>query len=123
MTGTSSSLVISLPQARELEVGQSLTFRYRREGWLEQGFVLRLSNRFVAFANVCPHWKIDLDLGDEQFYDPQMDRIYCKNHGATFMPSDGLCDDGPCAGQLLEQFVARVTDTTLEIEIPDAQPE
>jgi nitrite reductase/ring-hydroxylating ferredoxin subunit len=122
MTGTPSSLTISLPQALGLALGQSVTFRYRREDWLEQGFVLRTACGFVAFANSCPHWNVDLDLGDEQFYDAELDRIYCKNHGATFLPHDGLCDAGPCAGRRLEQFVVNVTDVDVQVAIPGAAP-
>src|SRR5512145_2186100 len=91
-------LRIAVPDAASLDVGQTATFRYRRQGDLEQGFVLRLASGFVAFANRCPHWDIDLDVGDSRFYDPRVQRIYCKNHGATFLPADGICDAGPCKG-------------------------
>lgn len=99
-----------------------MVFRFRREGYVEQGFLLRLESGFVAFANQCPHWNVDLDLGDERFYDPEIERIYCKSHGATFLPENGLCDAGPCFGHHLERFDVKLDGDSLSVEVPDATP-
>ena len=115
-------LCMRLPGALTLGVGDSLTFQFRREGYLEHGFVLRLAEGYVAFANSCPHWNVDLDLGDERFYDAEIQRIYCKNHGATFLPEDGTCDAGPCLGKSLERFIVRSSDRDVTVEIPEATP-
>lgn len=40
-------------------------------------------------------------MGDERFYAEDIDRIYCKNHGALFRVADGVCDWGPCVGKAL----------------------
>jgi nitrite reductase/ring-hydroxylating ferredoxin subunit len=40
-------------------------------------------------------------MGDERFYAEDIDRIYCKNHGALFRAEDGVCDWGPCLGKAL----------------------
>lgn len=117
-----STLTLTLPHAAAMGVGQSVVFRFRREGFVEQGFVLRLESGFVAFANQCPHWDVDLDLGNERFYDPKHDRIYCRNHGATFLPENGLCDAGPCVGRSLERFDVQLDGDTLVVQIPDATP-
>lgn len=114
-------LRIEVLEAASLDVGQTATFRYRRKGDLEQGFVLRLASGYVAFANRCPHWDIDLDVGDSRFYDPRVHRIYCKNHGATFLPLDGLCDAGPCKGKSLEAFPVSLSGNIVVVEIDDAE--
>lgn len=57
-----------------------------------------------AFANSCPHWSVDLDLGSGGFYDAELDRVVCRNHGALFHPATGFCDWGPCSGRSLERF-------------------
>jgi nitrite reductase/ring-hydroxylating ferredoxin subunit len=98
------TLVISVPGVGALAEGESATFEFDRHGGREQGFVLVHRTGLVAFANRCPHWNVDLDLGDAHFYDPADDRIFCKNHGATFIPESGLCDFGPCGGAYLERF-------------------
>lgn len=116
-----AKLILSIPDALVLEPGQSLVFRYRRDSFVEQGFLLRRQDGFVAFANSCPHWNVDLDLGDERFYDADCDRIYCKNHGATFLPTDGTCDAGPCLGKRLERFEVASTPDGLSIVIPEAE--
>lgn len=72
------------------------------------GFLLRHSAGLSAYLNRCPHWGVDLDLGDARFYAEDIDRIYCKNHGALFRVVDGVCDHGPCLGQALTAFRVEV---------------
>lgn len=67
-------------------------------------FLLRRKGEWLSFLNECPHWSVDLDLGDEEFYDPEIDRIYCKNHGALFLLPNGECETGPCRGRSLIRF-------------------
>jgi nitrite reductase/ring-hydroxylating ferredoxin subunit len=84
--------------------GEARTFTFVRSGKSYEGFILRHRLGFFAYANACPHWNVDLDLGFGDFYDRDMDRIFCRNHGALFMPETGLCSAGPCAGLYLEKF-------------------
>lgn len=84
--------------------GAALTFRFARDGELQEGFVLRVGDERVAFRNRCPHWGTDLDMGTGEFWSPRLERIYCRTHGALFRVPDGLCDGGPCPGMRLERF-------------------
>jgi nitrite reductase/ring-hydroxylating ferredoxin subunit len=87
-----------------LAVGEAQRFAFEQEGEQLEGFVLRHPAGTFAYLNRCPHWAVDLDLGDGRFYDSSVDRIYCKNHGALFRVPDGLCDHGPCMGTTLDSF-------------------
>jgi len=88
--------------AARLAPGQSQTFELEHDEGRIPGFLLRhASSGLVAYLNRCPHWSVDLDLGDERFYAEDIDRIYCKNHGALFRVHDGVCDHGPCLGKSL----------------------
>ncbi|HXS16863.1 MAG TPA: Rieske 2Fe-2S domain-containing protein [Polyangiaceae bacterium] len=91
--------------------GQSQTFGFEREvrgiRHRHEGFVLRHRGQLLAFHNECPHWSVELDLGDGHFYDEALDRIYCKNHGALFLLPSGLCETGPCLGRSLTSFPVR----------------
>jgi len=87
-----------------LAEGESRAFTYERGGKSLEGFLLHHASGFFAYANVCPHWYVDLDLGFGDFYAADLDRIICKNHGALFMPQTGECTAGPCAGMSLERF-------------------
>jgi len=87
-----------------LAIGESTRFEFERGGERLEGFLLRHAAGYFAYLNRCPHWAVDLDLGDGRFYAADIDRIYCKNHGALFRVPDGLCDHGPCLGQALESF-------------------
>jgi nitrite reductase/ring-hydroxylating ferredoxin subunit len=104
---------VDSPQARNLvriaggatlAEGQSRAFPYERAGKTLEGFLLHHASGFVAYANSCPHWDVDLDLGFGEFYAADLDRILCRNHGALFLPQTGLCTAGPCAGMYLERF-------------------
>ena len=85
--------------AARLACGESQRFALEQAGEALEGFVLRHETGVFAYLNRCPHWGLDLDLGDGRFYAQDLDRIYCKNHGALFRVSDGVCDHGPCFGR------------------------
>ena len=93
---------VRIVDAQSLGEGEARTFAYERVGRTYEGFLLRHRLGFFAYANACPHWNVDLGFGD--FYDPDHDRIFCRSHGALFLPETGLCSAGPCAGLYLEQF-------------------
>lgn len=96
--------LVRVPGGATLPIGESRTFAYERGGTTLEGFLLRHQAGFFAYANSCPHWSVDLDLGFGDFYAADLDRILCKNHGALFSPQTGECTAGPCAGMYLEQF-------------------
>lgn len=99
---------IRVPHVSCLAEGESLTFTFELEvrglRRKQEGFVLRRGGQLLAFHNECPHWSVELDLGDGHFYDAALDRIYCKNHGALFLLPSGLCETGPCMGRSLTSF-------------------
>ncbi len=82
-----------------------------------QGFVLCHQGKLLAFENSCPHWSVELDLGDGHFYDPALDRIYCKNHGALFVLPSGQCETGPCLGRSLTAFALVVDGADVVVSV------
>ncbi len=100
----SKVLQLRIAGAARLTPGQAAVFTLQRGSELEQGFVLQHQSGLVAYLNRCPHFAVDLDMGDGRFYDEAVDRIYCKTHGAEFRATDGYCDHGPCLGESLEAF-------------------
>lgn len=95
---------IRVEGAGGLAHGEALKFAFVRDGQPLEGFVLKFEQELVAYRNRCPHWTVDLDMGDGRFWSSKLDRIYCKTHGALFQPLTGLCDAGPCVGASLEKF-------------------
>jgi len=114
----SDDLTVRVPIVPALGEGEARTFSFQRGAQPEQGFVLRLGKTFVAYVNRCPHWGVELDLGDARFYAGDIDRIYCTNHGALFLPSTGECEAGPCAGGRLESLPLRPDGPDLVVTIP-----
>lgn len=106
-----------------LELGQARKFEFEREGQQQQGFILRVASGLVAYHNRCPHWGVDLDMGEGRFYSALTDRIFCSSHGALFVPSSGYCDAGPCAGDSLERFHLEMDGSDAVLTIADEDPD
>ena len=83
----------------------------------KDAFILRRKGQFLSFLNECPHWSVDLDMGDGEFYDSTADRIYCKNHAALFVLPTGECEIGPCRGRFLTRFSISTRPSGIEIEL------
>jgi nitrite reductase/ring-hydroxylating ferredoxin subunit len=107
--------------ARQLRVGESQVFELEHEGQKQEGFLLCHGLGLFAYLNRCPHWSVDLDLGDGRFYAADVDRIYCKNHGALFRVPDGVCDHGPCFGQALTPFAVELDGDDAWVSSPEAR--
>jgi len=92
-------LQVPLEGVAELAEGESLTFDFVVRGHRVPAFVLRRQGQLRGWLNNCPHWDVDLDLGEGRFFAPEIDRIFCRNHGALFEPEGGKCVAGPCVGR------------------------
>ena len=111
---------VRLPGLQSLQPGEARKFGFRRDGEDLEGFVMRHGDGLVAYVNRCPHWGVDLDMGEGTFYAAKVDRIFCRNHGALFEPRTGVCDNGPCAGQSLEALRLRFEGDLVVIDLGDA---
>jgi nitrite reductase/ring-hydroxylating ferredoxin subunit len=99
--GASDGDVVRVPGAGQLQHGETRVFELRYQGRSREGFVLQFEGHYYAYLNECPHWSVELDLGDGHFFDEELGRVYCKNHGALFSPTTGECEMGPCRGRSL----------------------
>jgi nitrite reductase/ring-hydroxylating ferredoxin subunit len=84
--------------------GEALVFPFERDGERREGFVLRRDDDYFAYHNRCPHWGVDLDMGERRFYSSLSHMIFCSSHGALFDVASGYCVVGPCVGSSLETF-------------------
>ena len=98
--------------------GESRVFEFPRNGRVAQGFLIRSGGEFRAYLNQCSHWLVPLDLGDNDFFHPGIDRIACKTHGATFRLEDGVCDYGPCFGARLDGYPVVFDGKSALITVP-----
>jgi len=99
--------------AAKLDHGCAVPFSFAdADGDVTQGFIMRYTegpvDALVAYRNWCPHIGTDLDMGTERFYSRNVNRIYCRTHGARFQVITGVCDFGPCVGLHLEAYALRV---------------
>jgi nitrite reductase/ring-hydroxylating ferredoxin subunit len=63
----------------------------------------RVEGRLKAYWNVCPHRLVPLDLGGLPPRSDDGKYLLCHQHGALFRPEDGVCIEGPCAGEGLRE--------------------
>jgi nitrite reductase/ring-hydroxylating ferredoxin subunit len=69
-----------------------------------------------AYANVCPHFRIPLDVGNgiKTF----RKHVLCVNHYAAFRFDDGACIEGPCLGASLDPVAIVVRDGGVYLDDP-----
>lgn len=111
-------LEVVVPGAAALLDGETRVFEVTLQGRAREAFVLRRHGQLHCYLNECPHWAVELDLGDGHFYDPAIDRIYCKNHGALFFADTGVCETGPCLGRALVRLRVRAQEPDVVVEAP-----
>lgn len=113
---------IRVPDVAGLADGEARSFSFARDGETQAGFVLRRGEHHYAYLNRCPHWGVDLDMGEGRFFSPLVGQIVCRTHGALFEPSTGTCTAGPCLGRSLESFALRLEGGDALVEVPGAAP-
>lgn len=84
--------------ADDIAVGTAKGFAINDERLL----VVNTGGQLLAYRNRCPHLKIPLEWQEHNFFCKDTDLLRCATHGALFLPENGLCVSGPCAGQALE---------------------
>ncbi len=87
--------------------------RVVREGLALEGesepanvIVVRDGDEFYAYANICPHFGIPLDVG--RGIKTFRKHVLCVNHYAAFRFADGACVEGPCLGASLRPVAIEV---------------
>ena len=71
-------------------------------------WVLAVDGEWRVYENLCPHWRCPLDVRGGAVVLEGRASLRCDVHGAEFRRSDGVCEDGPCAGDRLKRLDAWV---------------
>lgn len=74
--------------------------------------VIKINGRVHVYLNQCPHQGRRLDYAPGQFL-YQNHVLVCAAHGASFEMMSGTCQQGPCRGESLQEFLCE--------EMPDQQ--
>ena len=83
-----------------------------------QLFLVRTGGQVYCYSNSCPHTGAPLNWEPDRFLDIDQRYIQCATHGALFRIEDGLCVQGPCAGQALAAVQAVVRDGAVVLQLP-----
>ncbi len=99
-------------EVRALDLAGFIRVALPTPAWLPDGnlatsvLVGRVLGQLEAYANVCRHQPVPLDVDDLAFLAPDGVHLVCRWHGALYRTLDGSCIEGPCNGQSL--FRAKV---------------
>lgn len=88
-----------IPDAQNLPEGKALSIKVEKYNFL----VTKQQGQILAFENLCPHQKKQLNWSDDLALDEEGDYLKCHHHGALFSPVDGTCITGPCQGSQLKK--------------------
>lgn len=97
-----------LRDSEKLAEGDSVRFRITLDGVQRDAFAVRWRDELVAYVDTCRHLARSLSYGDGRVLDALEGLIVCRHHGARYIPSSGVCIEGPCVG-------ARLTALALEV--------
>jgi nitrite reductase/ring-hydroxylating ferredoxin subunit len=90
--------LIKIVAIKDLKEGQSVKFDIARKDRVTEAFAVRSNSKFYAYLNMCRHWTVGLDFDDNDFFSEDKSFLVCKNHGALYEVSTGICQGGPCNG-------------------------
>ncbi len=89
---------------------------------VRSALVARRGGRVYAYANVCRHVPLTLDLGDGEVAAADRQAFLCHHHGARYRIEDGKCLYGPCDGQSLFPLATEESDDQLVLLVPPDAP-
>jgi nitrite reductase/ring-hydroxylating ferredoxin subunit len=107
---------VAVARLEDLRRGQSVKFRFRREGIQRDGFAALYQGEIIVYENLCRHIPISIDYGDNRFFTGDGQHIICQTHGAMYDPKTGLCVRGPCEGASLFKIPFQLRDGQIWIE-------
>ncbi len=89
--------------------GQGRGFEVERWSGRTSIIVVRRGVAVFGYVNRCPHVGTPLDWVPDKFMSWDGCHLLCATHGALFRVEDGLCIQGPCAGDKLEPIALEVS--------------
>ena len=75
--------------------------------------VARRWGKVHAYANLCRHIPLALDMGDGEVSTADGRHFLCHHHGARYRIEDGGCVSGPCDGASLIPLDVEIVDGEL----------
>ncbi|MFT5320165.1 MAG: nitrite reductase/ring-hydroxylating ferredoxin subunit [Pseudohongiellaceae bacterium] len=84
-------------QVKEFSFGKDSPFLFRL-------FIYKEGEVFRAFRNACPHYNVPLNHIPGDVFTSDGTQFLCMTHYAKFDTGTGLCTEGPCIGESLDQI-------------------
>jgi nitrite reductase/ring-hydroxylating ferredoxin subunit len=84
-------------------------FRFRDDGRIFAGFIVRKGELLAGYVDSCPHAGWPLATFDDRYLTRDANHILCTGHGALFS-LDGVAVTSPCLGERLTTWPIEVRD-------------
>lgn len=107
-------MILSIPILPPFFIDDAELGRVKVRGAL----LARKNNQIYAYANVCRHVPLTLDLGDGEVASANGTHFLCHHHGARYRIEDGHCEYGPCDGRSLIALEVVVEYGELIVVVP-----
>lgn len=100
---------ICIGKTSDIAQGQAKGFDPMHSG-KDSMFVVRKGEQLFAYVDICPHYgTTSLPWKRHKYLDSAAGYLVCAAHGALFEIETGLCVQGPCLGQKLDEIPLEVS--------------
>lgn len=108
-----------LPERHFVVVALGRRIQLEEGTFARSALVGRINGEVRAYANLCRHLAIPLDMNDGWVMDSDGTELECHHHGARFALDTGECTFGPCFGKSLFAMTVVVDEQgTAYLEVP-----
>ena len=114
----SEGMIVAVPIIPSFEYLDEQIGRVKARG----AVIARRGGLLYAYANLCRHIPLALDLGDGDVAAADRRHFLCHHHGARYRIEDGRCASGPCDGEALIRLDIEVIDGELLLVLPLPPP-
>ncbi len=85
-------------------------FSLQLDSGLTSIMLMYSQGNYHAFKNLCPHQGRRMDYSLGKFLLTPEGNLVCPAHGAEFKMDSGLCIDGPCLGESLQEVHLEINE-------------
>jgi nitrite reductase/ring-hydroxylating ferredoxin subunit len=114
----SARVTLTKPQRDEIARGRFVRVALAERAGADSILVGKVDGAWCAYANVCRHRALPLDLGASSPMSDDGEYLLCNQHGALYRRRDGLCILGPCAGERLAAIAVAEEGAELVVGAP-----
>ncbi len=103
-------MICKLDEIKNISPDTWHEFSLQLDSGLTSILLMLTGDKYQGFKNLCPHQGRRMDYSLVKFLTTPQGNIVCPAHGAEFKPDSGLCVNGPCLGESLQEVHIEVNE-------------